>query len=68
MATFTQNPDVLGSTALSIALIGPEEGRRNAVALALAGLQAGTCREFAAYPELDSLPRMLEQNYDVCDR
>ena len=65
MATFTQNPDVLGSTALSIALIGPEEGRRNAVALALAGLQAGTCREFAAYPELDSLPRMLEQNYDV---
>ena len=65
MATYSQNPDVLGSTSLSIALIGPEENRRNAVALALAGLQAGSTREFGAYPELDSVPRLLEHQYDV---
>ena len=31
----------------------------------MTGLQAGVTREFSAYPELDEVPRMLEDNYDV---
>jgi pilus assembly protein CpaE len=60
-----QNLDALGSNALSIALIGPEERRRKAVAAALAGPLSGLTREFSSYPELDEVPRLIEQNYDV---
>ena len=35
MSTFTHDPDALGSNVLSVALIGPEEQRRKAVASAL---------------------------------
>ena len=38
MPTSTQDPDALGTNVLSVALIGPEEQRRKAVASALAGL------------------------------
>jgi pilus assembly protein CpaE len=60
-----QEPDTLGSNAMSIALIGPEESRRKAVAAAMAGPQAHVTREFASYPGLDDVPRLLEQEYDV---
>ena len=40
MATMTQDRDSLGATTLTVALIGPEEQRRNAVAEALAGSQS----------------------------
>ena len=55
----------LGTIALSIALIGPEDGRRNEVVASLAVLQCGTILEISSYPELDELSRMIEQSYDV---
>ncbi|MGA9072352.1 MAG: AAA family ATPase [Terracidiphilus sp.] len=61
-----QYPDSLGSDLLSIALIGPDEGRRKAAATALAGCQGGEIREFSTYPpSLDDVPKLLEQRYDV---
>jgi pilus assembly protein CpaE len=65
MPTSTKDPDALESKVLSVALIGAEERRRNAVAKALAGAQANVIREFSAYPELDDVPRLLEAAYDV---
>jgi pilus assembly protein CpaE len=61
----TNSPDVLGSGALSIALIGPADLRRKPIATALATLHGATTREFSAYPDLDDVPRMLEGDYDV---
>ena len=63
--TSFQNTDAIGVNALSIALIGPEEQRRKAVATALAGSLSGMTREFSSYPELDEVPRLIEQNYDA---
>ena len=51
MSTFTHDPDALGANVLSVALIGPAEQRRKAVASALAGSQASVTREFPSYPE-----------------
>jgi pilus assembly protein CpaE len=51
MSTTTQDSDALGANVLTIALIGPDQQRRGAVAIALTGLQAGVTREFASYPE-----------------
>jgi pilus assembly protein CpaE len=65
MATPTQDPDALGTNLLTIALMGPEQQRRGAVAMALSGLQAGMTREFSAYPELDEIPKIMEDGYDV---
>ncbi len=50
MSTFTHDPDALGANVLSVALIGPQEQRRKAVASALAGSQASVTREFSSYP------------------
>jgi Flp pilus assembly CpaE family ATPase len=61
-----QYPDSLGADLLSIALVGPDEGRRKAAATALAGCQGGEIREFSTYPpSLDDVPKLLEQRYDV---
>jgi pilus assembly protein CpaE len=65
MSTFTQNPDALGTEVLSVALIGPDEIGRKAMVHALTGSQAKVTREFAAYPELDDIPRLLEADHDV---
>ena len=65
MSTLTHDPDALGSNVLSVALIGPAEQPRKAVANALAGSQASVTREFHAYPDLDDVPQLLEANYDV---
>ncbi len=65
MSTFTQGSDALGVHVLSVALIGPEEQRRRAVANAIAGSQAKVTREFVAYPELDDVPQVLESGYEV---
>ena len=65
MSMSTQDSDALGANVLTIALIGPDQQRRGAVAIALTGLQAGVTREFSSYPELDEVPRMLQDNYDV---
>lgn len=64
-STSNKTPDVLGSTVLSVALIGPGDIRRKAIASALASLQGSTTREFLFYPEMDDVPRLLEAEYDV---
>ena len=65
MSTFTHDPDALGSKVLSVALIGPQEQRRKAVASALVGSQASVAREFTSYPGFDDVPRILDPGYDV---
>src|ERR1700677_2988043 len=65
MTTFTQDPDALGANVLSVALIGPAEQRRKAMASALAGSQASVTREFPSYPSLDDVPRLVETGFDV---
>jgi pilus assembly protein CpaE len=66
MPGFPEVPGALGAGILSIALIGPDEQRRKAVAGALAGCQGVLIREFSSYPAGPvELLRMLEQHYDV---
>jgi pilus assembly protein CpaE len=65
MLISTKTLDILGTHTLSVALIGPEERRRHAVANALAEAQASVTREFPTYPDLDDVPRLLEAEYDV---
>ncbi|MGC9199928.1 MAG: AAA family ATPase [Acidobacteriaceae bacterium] len=65
MATRTEEHDSLGVQTLTVALIGPEEQRRNAVAGALRGSQTQVTRELASYPSLDEVPMLLEFDYDV---
>lgn len=62
----TKYPDSIGNGALSIALIGPDEGRRKAMSSALAECRGAQVREFSSYPTtLDEVPRLLKQYYDV---
>src|SRR5712672_3193408 len=65
MSASAPGPDMLDIHVMSVALIGPEEQRRRAVASALAGSQANVMREFASYPELDDVPQLLETAFDV---
>ena len=65
MSTSAQGPDTLDIHVMSVALIGPQEQHRKAVASALAGSQANLTREFASYPELDDVPQLLETGFDV---
>lgn len=65
MASGTQDRDSLSSDILTVALIGPDEMRRNAVAGALVGSQARVTRELASYPGLDDVSHLLESDYDV---
>jgi Flp pilus assembly CpaE family ATPase len=56
----------IGAEHLSIALIGPDEGRRRELAAALAECRGAKVREFASYPHaIDDLPRLLELSFDV---
>ena len=51
---------------MSVALIGPDEQRRRAMAEALSGRPGVSVKEYIAFPrDLDELPMLLEQNYDV---
>src|ERR1700722_4480034 len=65
MTTSMQGSDTFDVHVISVALIGPEEQRRKAVAGALAGSQANVTREFTSYPELDDVLQLLEANFDV---
>jgi pilus assembly protein CpaE len=66
MSTTVQIPDTLRADVLSMAVIGPHEQNREAVAMALLGCQGGQIREFTSYPPgLDDVPHMLRQNFDV---
>jgi pilus assembly protein CpaE len=64
-STTTKTPDALGSNVLSVALIGPMEGRRKSIASALASLHGSVTREFPFYPDMDDVSRLLEAEYDV---
>jgi pilus assembly protein CpaE len=65
MSTFSQRPDSLDVRVLQVALIGPEEQRRQAVSRALAGSQANVTREFSAYPTLDNVQKLLDTGFDI---
>lgn len=58
-------PDALGNSVLSVALIGPNEIRRKSIASAIATLHGSVTREYAFYPEMDDVPRLLEADFDV---
>ncbi len=59
-------PESIGATALSIALIGPDEERRSAAVRAMAGTGGNDVREFSSYPaSLDEVLKMLERHYDI---
>lgn len=65
MATRTEERDSLGTSTLTVALIGPDETRRNAIASALSGSQARVIQELKSYPSLDEVPRLLSSDCDV---
>ncbi len=59
-------PDSIGTEAVSIALICPDQSRRSAAVVALRGSPNSQISEFTDYPAgLDDIPTMLEQKYDV---
>lgn len=61
-----QSSEMLNLKVVSVALIGPEEQRRRAVAFALAnGTGARVAKEFSSYPDLDDVPQLLNKGYDV---
>jgi pilus assembly protein CpaE len=60
-----QESDSLGTTDLSIVLIGPDDFRRKGIVSALAGAHAGSIQEVFLYPQLDDVPQLLQPNYDV---
>ncbi|MGP8250916.1 MAG: CpaE family protein [Terracidiphilus sp.] len=66
MADFTRAPGNFDKASLSVALIGPDEGRRRAMAEALSGRPGVAVREYVAFPrDLDELPKLLDQHHDV---
>jgi Flp pilus assembly CpaE family ATPase len=66
-ARYPESSDFFDVGTLSIALIGPDEPLRKAVARALADCSAGgEVREYSSYPpSLDDVPRLLEAHYNV---
>jgi pilus assembly protein CpaE len=55
-----------GAGVLSVALIGPDETRRNAIASVLAECPGVRVQEFSSYPaDTDEIPKMLEDHHDV---
>ena len=59
-------PESLGAGVLSIAVISPDEQRRNAATSALAEFQGGSIQEFVSYPpSLDDVSQTLGHNFDV---
>jgi pilus assembly protein CpaE len=61
-----QAPDAPVKSSLTIALIGPDEQRRNAFLTVLSGRHGTEIREFTSFPtDLDELPSALAGNYDI---
>jgi pilus assembly protein CpaE len=66
MSSSSQNPGSLGSEPLTIAVISPDDVRRNAAIQALDKIPNGQIREFISYPpDIDAVTRMLKQSFDV---
>lgn len=60
-----QDTDALGGNVLSVAVIGPDERRRETVASAIAGSFCGVMRQLPFYPDMDQIPKLIDLNYDV---
>lgn len=60
-----QDTEALGGDVLSVAVIGPDERRRETIAGALSGSFYGTMRQVPFYPEMDQIPKLIGMNYDV---
>ena len=58
------NSSGMSASTLSLILIGPDERRRRAVAKAFTGSEAKIIRELSAYPSVDDLPAMVEEDPD----
>ena len=55
-----------GKSALSIALIGPDDDRRKAFLSVISGRSGAEVREFSSFPpDLDEVPRAVGEIYDV---
>jgi pilus assembly protein CpaE len=66
MSASSQIPEPLGAEPLSIAVISPDDQRREAAISALDKFPNGRIREFISYPpDVDAVTRMLKQNFDV---
>lgn len=62
----TQTTDALSASALSVAVISPDEQRRSAAIGALGGCQTSQIREFTSYPsDLSDVSGMLGHDFDV---
>lgn len=61
----TRDSDALDAKVLSVALIGPDEARRHALADAIRAPQAVVAREFPSYPSLDDVPKLADSSFDV---
>ena len=62
----TQTTDALSASALSVAVISPDEQRRNAAVGALGECQTSQIREFTSYPpDLNDVSGMLGHDFDV---
>jgi pilus assembly protein CpaE len=61
-----QAPDTPIKSVQSIALIGPHDGRRNALKAILSACDGIHVREFTSFPpDLEELPRTVGEEYDV---
>lgn len=65
MSATIQGTDTLGANLQSVALIGPEDGRRRELAMAITGPDTTVAREFHSYPELDDVPQLLDAGYNI---
>lgn len=66
MSSFTQTTDSLSASALSVAVVSPDEQRRAAAMAAVSECQPGRVREFKSYPsDLSDVPTMLGNDFDV---
>ncbi len=64
MATYPET-DAIGVNVLSIAVIGPHEQSRMAVADALVGSTSGTPRQLPFYPDIDQVSKLIDLYFDV---
>jgi pilus assembly protein CpaE len=66
MAGFPEIPGTHGAHVFSVALIGPDERRRNAIAGVLAECSGVRVQEFSSYPvDPDEMSKTLEEHHDV---
>jgi pilus assembly protein CpaE len=60
-----QGFEALESDVLSVALIGPDELRRKAIASALLSVKSGITQEYSSYPALGEVSQLLDASFDV---